>query len=191
MALLLVFHAYSRYSKAGRFLPSFLMQFAVLGWAEIFQFFSRKKEYTIEDVASLAILRRLRVVDIIVTLHQYNVYLVLAATLITAVWGLILFFTKREALKAWRIALIVTVCLALLQGLFGVSLVALGQRPGRPDDPLYYLHYVYGAIVALGIPVALTYATGGKNPRRDVLIFSIALIIMFAAGIRAFVTGPH
>jgi hypothetical protein len=158
---------------------------------EIFQFFSLRKEYIIEYVASLAILRRLSVVDVIVTLHQYNVYLVLAATLITAIWGLVLFFTKREVPKAWRTALIITACLALLQGLFGVGLVALGQRPGRASDPLYYLHYVYGAIVALGVPVAFTYATGGKNPRRDVLIFSIALVIIFAAGIRAFVTGPH
>ncbi|HEY4387831.1 MAG TPA: hypothetical protein VGN34_25555 [Ktedonobacteraceae bacterium] len=130
-------------------------------------------------------------VDIIVTLHQYNVYLVLAAALITAVWGLILYFTKREVPKVWRTVLIITGCLALLQGLFGVSLVALGQRPGRPDDSLYYLHYVYGGIVALGLPVALTYATGGKNPRRDMLIFSIALLVIFAAGIRALMTGPH
>jgi heme A synthase len=119
------------------------------------------------------------------------VYLVLAAALITAVWGLILYFTKREVPKVWRTVLIITGCLALLQGLFGVSLVALGQRPGRPDDSLYYLHYVYGGIVALGLPVALTYATGGKNPRRDMLIFSIALLVIFAAGIRALMTGPH
>jgi hypothetical protein len=44
--------------------------------------------------------------------------------------------------------------------------------------------------VALAIPVALTYTTSGKNPRRDMLIFSIAAIILAAAGVRAWMTGP-
>ena len=42
---------------------------------------------------------------------------------------------------------------------------------------------------ALGLPVAMTYATSGKQPRRDVLIYSIALLIMAAAAVRAFMTG--
>ena len=55
---------------------------------------------------------------------------------------------------------------------------------------MYYLHYIYGAIVVLAIPVAVTYATGGKNLRRDVLIFSIAALILVAAAVRALMTGP-
>src|SRR2546430_17216616 len=91
--------------------------------------------------------------------------------------------------RPWRILLIFTAIVALLQGVFGILLVLLGQRPGTGTD-LYYLHYVYGGIVALVIPVALTYATGGKKPRRDILIFSIAALILFAAGFRAWMTGP-
>jgi heme A synthase len=125
--------------------------------------------------------------DILITIHSYNVYLVLAAALITGVWGLILYFRKRETPILWRRALIATGILALFQGLLGVCMIALGRHAG-----LYYLHYVYGGIVALGLPVALTYATGGKNARRDLLIFSIALLVIVAAGVRAFVTGaPH
>jgi hypothetical protein len=77
-----------------------------------------------------------------------------------------------------------------LQALLGISLVLLGDRPGTGTG-LYYLHYVYGAIVVLAIPVALTYATSGKNPRRDVLIYSIAALIIVAAGLRALTTGFH
>ncbi len=128
--------------------------------------------------------------DILITLHSYNVYLVIVAALITAVWGLILYFRKKTMPQVWRTALIVTGILALLQGLLGVSMVALGLHPGTGKG-LYYLHYVYGGIVALGLPVALTYATGGKNLRRDMLIFSIALLVMVAAGVRAWITGPH
>jgi hypothetical protein len=65
----------------------------------------------------------------------------------------------------------------------------LGQKPGTGQG-LYYLHYVYGALVVLALPVALTYATDGKKPRRDVLIFSLAAIVIFAAGFRAWMTGP-
>jgi heme A synthase len=134
------------------------------------------------------------VTDVVVHIHYYNVVLVIASALVTGVWGLILYFTKRSGTekalnRPWRTSLIVTSALGLLQGLLGVTLVALGQKPGGGVG-LYYLHYVYGAIVAFAIPVALTYTTSGKNPRRDMLIFSIAALILAAAGVRAWMTGP-
>ena len=168
--------------------------------------------------------------DFILTLHSYNVYLVILAGAITGIWGLILFFTTKkpaqsisksaakdgdtasesqseakeaaptsvstvdsnfnERTKPWRRALIITVVLSLLQGLFGVIMLIMGKKPGPPGDSLYYLHFVYGGIVALVIPVATTYATGGKNPRRDLLVYSLAALILTAAAVRAWMTGP-
>jgi heme A synthase len=160
--------------------------------------------------------------DFIVTLHSYNVYLVIIVGAVTAIWGFILYAKTRaagsaasvdeageqekkpgskvdlsaqneevkERARSWRVALTVTIVLALIQGVFGVTMVLLGLRPGRPDDSLYYLHFVYGGIVALVIPVATTYATGGKNRRRDILIYSIAALILTAAAVRAWMTGP-
>jgi heme A synthase len=129
--------------------------------------------------------------DVILQLHYFNLFLVLAASLVAGIWGFVLFFMKKTKAiyRPWRILLIFTAIDALLQGVFGVALVLLGQKPGTGTD-LYYLHYVYGGIVALAIPLALTYATSGKNPRRDVLIFSIAALVLFAAGFRAWMTGP-
>ena len=129
--------------------------------------------------------------DFILQLHYFNLFLVLAASLVAGIWGLALFFMKRTETiyRPWRITILVAAILALLQGLFGVILVLLGQKPGTGTG-LYYLHYVYGGIVALAIPVAVTYATSGKKPRRDVLIFSIAALVLFAAGFRAWMTGP-
>lgn len=97
---------------------------------------------------------------------------------------------RPAALKPWNVALTVTAILSLLQALLGITLVLLGQRPGTGTG-LYYLHYVYGAIVALSIPVAITYTTSGKHIRRDVLILSLAALILVAAGVRALMTGPH
>src|SRR5207248_9459472 len=129
--------------------------------------------------------------NFIAQLHYFNLFLILAASLVAGIWGLILFFMKKTATiyRPWRILLIITAADGLLQGLFGVTLLLLNQRPGGGTD-LYYLHYVYGGIVALAIPVALTYATGGKKPRRDVLIYSLAALVLFAAGFRAWMTGP-
>ncbi len=89
--------------------------------------------------------------QIIPTLHLFNAFLILLAALIAGVWGLILYFRKREMIKPWRIMLIVVLVLGLLQGLFGVTMVLMGLKPGGGTG-LYYLHYVYGGIVALGIP---------------------------------------
>jgi heme A synthase len=127
--------------------------------------------------------------DFVLTLHSYNVFLVIAVAAITGIWGLVLYFTKRAVNRFWRYLLWITAILGALQGILGLTLVALGQKPGTGTG-LYYLHYVYGGIVALAIPVALTYTTSGKNPRRDMLIFSIAAIILAAAGVRAWMTGP-
>jgi len=129
--------------------------------------------------------------NVIIELHYLNLFLILALGLITGIWGLILYFRKKTETisRPWRIASIITAADGLLQGILGVTLLLLGQKPGTGAD-LYYLHYVYGGIVALAIPVALTYATGGKKPRRDVLIYSIAALILFAAGFRAWMTGP-
>lgn len=130
-------------------------------------------------------------VNIVVALHYLNLFLVLASGLVAAVWGFILFFMKKTETiyRPWRISLIVAAVDGLLQGVFGVTLLLLGQKPGTGTG-LYYLHYVYGAIVVLALPVAVTYATGGKKPRRDVLIYSLAALVIFLAGFRAWMTGP-
>lgn len=128
--------------------------------------------------------------DFVLTLHNYNVFLVLTAATIVGVWGLVLYFTKRAMVKLWRYLLWLTAILGALQGVLGLTMVAMGQKPGTGTG-LYYLHYVYGGIVALVIPiVAMTYTTGGKNLRRDLLILSIAALVLAAAGVRAWMTGP-
>jgi heme A synthase len=129
--------------------------------------------------------------EFILTLHKYNVYLVIAAATIAGILGMILYFTKKPVIQPWRIMLIVTLVLGLLQAAFGLTMVALGTRPAGGGGP-YYLHYVYGAIVALGIPLVwLSFATNGKDKRKDLLFYSIAMLIMAAAAIRAWMTGPE
>src|SRR5437667_12740139 len=104
-------------------------------------------------------------VDVFSTFHYYNMILVLASGTIAGIWGLILFFMKKPINRPWRISLTVAAVIAALQALLGIVLVRLGQKPGTGTG-LYYLHYVYGAIVVLAIPIAITYATGCKYQLR-------------------------
>jgi heme A synthase len=125
--------------------------------------------------------------QVFVNLHFINMILVLATSTITFIWGLVLFFQKKEIInQPWKIALIVTAIVGLIQGLLGVGLLLLGQKPGGGTG-LYYLHYVYGAIVIFAIPVAYTYI--GKDVRKAILILSIAAFIIAAAAARAMMTG--
>jgi heme A synthase len=129
-------------------------------------------------------------VSFILLLHQYNPYLIVTAAAIAGIWGLVLYFSRRAPIKPWRIVLIITLALGILQGLFGLIMVFSGLRPGGGKD-LYYLHYVYGGIVALGIPLTwLSFTTSGKDQRKDLLAYSIAALILVAAAIRAWMTGP-
>ncbi|MDQ6661556.1 MAG: hypothetical protein M3Z24_11385 [Chloroflexota bacterium] len=126
---------------------------------------------------------------VLLQLHYFNLFLVLGASLIASIWGFILYFTTKTMNQSWRIALYVTAIAAALQGVFGILMLALGGKPSTGTG-IYYLHYVYGAIALLSLPIAITYATAGKNPRRDVLIYSLAALIVFAAGFRGWMTGP-
>ena len=129
--------------------------------------------------------------NVLMQLHYINMILVLAISTITGIWGLILYFrSKKKTIEriaqSWKIALIVTAIVGLLQGLLGVGLVLMGLKAGTGTG-LYYLHYVYGAIVVFSIPVAYTYI--GKDRRKAILILSIAALIIAAAGVRGMMTG--
>lgn len=125
-------------------------------------------------------------VSIIESLHLYNMALVLAISTITGIWGLILYFQKKEFIpQSWKVALIATAIVGLFQALLGGTLVLTGQRAPGGDN--YWLHYVYGAIVALAIPVAYTYTS--KKIRITILILSLAALVITAAGARGMMTG--
>ena len=84
----------------------------------------------------------------------------------------------------FRSAIRVTGYLALFQAVLGGILVLMG---GRPTDQL---HYVYGLVVLLAVPVASVYAMGKREQaRRDLVFLIIAALVVAAAAVRAFMTG--
>ncbi|HLY31457.1 MAG TPA: hypothetical protein VKQ36_10540, partial [Ktedonobacterales bacterium] len=81
--------------------------------------------------------------------------------------------------RVFRWALIVTAALGVLQVVMGGLLFLIVRHP-PDDDPL---HFVYGAIVLLAIPVAYAYS-GQKQVRRVLIIMTIALVALVGAAVR-------
>jgi len=106
----------------------------------------------------------------------------LLLTVIIGIWGLVMYFRKLPPGGGFRSTLVLTEVLFILQGLIGVGMF-LGGR--RPHDSL---HWLYGVLLVLLLPIAATYV-GGRGPRREALVYGIAGLFMAGLTIRALTTG--
>jgi heme A synthase len=106
----------------------------------------------------------------------------LLITVFIGVWGLVTYFRKMPSSGSFRATLVLTEALFLLQGLVGVLLFASGRRPH--DN----LHWLYGVLLVITLPIALTYVSG-RDPRREPLVYGIAGLFMAGLSIRALTTG--
>ncbi|MGO8951580.1 MAG: hypothetical protein ACLQUY_28790 [Ktedonobacterales bacterium] len=84
--------------------------------------------------------------------------------------------------RIFRIMLIITAALGVLQAVFGALLYTQGERPADG------LHFVYGLLVLGAIPVAYVYSDQ-KQERRDTIIMCIAVLVVIGAAVRALMTG--
>lgn len=131
----------------------------------------------------------------LISIHGFLVWLILIAGAVALVLGITLLVVRRGVADTdtpsssvrsltvvFRRSLIVAAALGALQALMGGLLYLAGARPGEP------LHYVYGVIVLVAIPVAYAYSDQ-KQVRRDLIITVIALVAFIGAAVRAFMTG--
>lgn len=131
------------------------------------------------------------VLSTLVKIHEDMAPVILAAGGITLLWGIITLIAARGGsagggvLRAFRVLLIITAALGAVQAILGGLMYLQGARPGDG------LHYVYGGIVLLAIPVAYVYSDQAQV-RRDIIIMVIAIVAVIGAAIRALMTGaPH
>jgi hypothetical protein len=131
------------------------------------------------------------VLSTLITIHEDMAPVILAAGGITLLWGIVVLVLARGrsagqgsggALRAFRALLIITAALGLIQAILGGLMYLQGARPGDG------LHYVYGGIVLLAIPVAYVYSDQ-QQVRRDIIIMVIAIVAVIGAAIRAMMTG--
>lgn len=127
----------------------------------------------------------------LIMIHEDMAPVILAAGGITLLWGTVVLVLARGrsagqgsggALRAFRALLIITAALGLIQAILGGLMYLQGARPGDG------LHYVYGGIVLLAIPVAYVYSDQ-QQVRRDIIIMVIAIVAVIGAAIRAMMTG--
>lgn len=88
----------------------------------------------------------------------------------------------RGVLGIFRMLLTITAALGLFQAIVGGLMLTQNKMPG--DN----LHFVYGGIVLLAIPVAYVYSDQNRV-RRDIIIMVIAAVAVIGAAVRAMMTG--
>ncbi len=98
------------------------------------------------------------------------------------IWAAWDYFRGRGISSSYWGALIVGEILMLGQGSVGV-LAALGGA--RPAD---LLHFLYGALVALGWPAVYVY-TNARATRREAALYALASFFIFGLAIRGIMTG--
>ena len=136
----------------------------------------------------------------LIKIHEDMAPVILAAGGVTLIWGIVVLIlaSRRSAetssgagaavsggvagMRVFRILLIITAALGVIQAIIGGLMYLNGARPGDG------LHYVYGGIVLLAIPVAYVYSDQAKV-RRDIIIMVIAALAVIGAAIRALMTG--
>jgi hypothetical protein len=106
---------------------------------------------------------------------------VVALNAVAGVWGLLTWKRDREVSRLLQQVLALSQTFVLFQCLFGLYLLAGGNRaPAR-------LHYVYGLLPAAAIVFA--YSARTDDGHKNLLVFSIAALVITGLAIRAFFTG--
>lgn len=141
-------------------------------------------------------MEEISVLSALLGIHFFMVWIVLLAGALSLICGIVLLVLRRgvaddQATSSplaprvkllFQRLLIATAAVGAIQGLVGGLIFLTGARPG--DN----LHFVYGGIVLLALPIAYVYSDQ-KRTRRDLIIMVIAVVAVIGAGVRAFMTG--
>jgi hypothetical protein len=111
--------------------------------------------------------------------HQYFSYVVLLLNAVVGVWGLVMYRRKIEPGRPFWITLGVAWASIYVQGAMGL---AMFERY-KPE----FRHHFYGFLFAI-ITLAV-FPLRGENPRRTLLVFSIATLFIGIVAVRAILSG--
>jgi heme A synthase len=113
--------------------------------------------------------------------HHTVAYLVLGVTILSAIWGGIAYFRKRQAdrMLSHLLALAQTVLVAQV----GLGLLLLSDDHRAAQE----LHYAYGTFALLAVLSPWFYAP--KEPRKRLAWFSGATLVAAALAVRAYTTA--
>lgn len=118
----------------------------------------------------------------IVFIHARLAMTVILFAFALGVWGAINYFRGQGVLPSYWGAVVIGEIVALAQAALGVALIVMG---GAPAD---LLHFLYGALVALGWPAVYIY-THGRTNRFEMGAYALVSLFIFGLGLRAMTTG--
>ncbi len=101
---------------------------------------------------------------------------------IMAIWGLWRLIRKQGLSSNYWGALVIGEILILVQGALGGYLWLAGERPERS------IHVLYGIVAAMTIPAVYAF-TKGRQERREMLIYGLALLFLVGILLRAIGTA--
>jgi CDP-diglyceride synthetase len=120
--------------------------------------------------------------DAFVFLHTFGARALVAFAVVLGVWGAYGYFRHAQVSGGFRSSYLLMAGLTALQGLFGLGLFVLGNRPHT------LLHLVYGIFAVLFLPGAYLWAHGGSK-RREAIILAASAWIVAVAYFRGIATG--
>ena len=103
-------------------------------------------------------------------------------SVIMAIWGAIRFLRKQGLSGSYWGAMVIAEVLIVLQGVLGVYLWIISLRPDRGIHPLY------GIVAVMAIPFIYIF-TKGREDRPEMLMYTVAFLMMIGLLLRATVTG--
>ncbi len=115
------------------------------------------------------------------TAHHTVAFLVLGVTLLSAIWGGIAYFRKRNAGATLQHLLALAQTLLVAQ--VGLGLLLLSSDHRAPEQ----LHYAYGTFALMAVLAPWFYAP--KEPRKRLAWFSGATLVAAALAVRAYTTA--
>ena len=115
------------------------------------------------------------------TAHHTVAFLVLGVTALSALWGGIGYFRRRNASPI--LAHLLTLAQTLLVAQVGLGLLLLSDDHRAAHE----LHYAYGTFALLAVLAPWLYAP--EDPRRRLLWFGGATVVAGALAVRAFMTA--
>ena len=119
-----------------------------------------------------------------ITFHQDLFRSLVLYFAVLALWGLFLFIRGQAPSGSYLAALIIGVGLAAVQGLSGILLVSTGHHPKDA------LHWLYGFVVVLTLPVIYGAWAQKANDRRASLYYALGcILIVVIAVVRSQGTG--
>lgn len=104
-------------------------------------------------------------------------------SLIIGLYGLWRFFRKEGVDGNFLSILAAGEVLYVAQGIIGVALFVMGERPARTA-----VHILYGVLIVIALPATFAYLRG-REERREALIYALVGFFLAGLALRAIMTA--